>query len=164
MTFAQFCIYTSAKTIHDKQPAKTLALDLNSIKTTCNSITKMKTGKRIVEILKCQLCAACVRFSHYCTICMIVDMLHASVTGFMQTNNSLNLLFVVFFWCFALDDTLPSFISTDPFSSPKTLGRSKGTANPFFPTFLSSELRELSLCVYIYGLNFHCLLLLIHFE
>lgn len=107
------------------------AVDLNSIKTTHNGINKMKTGRRIVEILKCRLCAARVRFSHYCTICMIVDMLHASVTGFVQTNNSLNLLFVVFFWCSALDDTLPSFISTDPFSSRQKQRYSKS----FFPYF-----------------------------
>lgn len=74
--------------------------------------------------VKCQLCAAYVRFFLISpTICMIVSILHGNVswqcTGLLQTNNSLSPLFAVFFWRAVRDDTLPSLISTDPFCSSK---------------------------------------------
>lgn len=55
-----------------------------------------------------------------------------------------------FFFSMSLSDdgTLPSFISTDPFSIPNPVGRNKGTANSVFPAELSSEQRKcVSVCV-----------------
>lgn len=106
--------------------------------------SKDKERRKHDKVVKCQFylqysmdCAAHIRFSHSSTICMIVNILHESVswqcTDLLQTNNSLSPLFAVFLWCSAWDGTLPSFISTDPFSSPKTVGRNKGTTIPFLP-------------------------------
>ena len=80
--------------------------------------------------MRCLFCAASPispPFAWLLSYCMDVSV------GGVQAHCRLTIVYPHFLLSFSgalstLDDILPSIISTDPFSSPKTVGRNKGTA------------------------------------